>query len=397
TLVATPWLYGATTAWTIELVSGTLMLVLALWVASLLVDRRWPMVPRALVIIAFLILLQGWWMVGNARAVYDSTFGLFAPVRPFLPNATGSVDYVISFAWMLRATLLLGVICLVAEIAQRPLWLLRLWYAIAIAGGSIALLGLIQKGTGAEMIFWQPAAPADVTTFFASYYYHANAGALLNLALPVIAGLALWTVARSARTVPRTVAAMTLLIVVIAVFSNTSRMAQAIGVIIMVVLLAAVTRPAIRMIARAEKRTLVVGVFIVLLTVLAIGQAAHLDKPLGRWQQFTEQMPVDGRWGANRVAWSAVGDAGSFGFGPGSFRAVFPHYQEAFKGQVRGTWRFLHNDYLQTLLEWGWVGSALVAALFFGGIGIAIRSYLRAHRWSNRQHSLERGQGIAKI
>ncbi len=388
TLVATPWLYGATTAWTIELVSGMLMLVLAIWLASFLVDRRWPMVPRGLASIALLILLQGWWMVANAHAVYDSTFGVFAPVRPILQNAAGSVDYVISFGWMLRATILLGVVCVVAEIAQRPVWLLRLWCAIAIAGGSIALLGLIQKGTGAQMIFWQPAAPADAKTFFATYYYHANAGALLNLALPVIAGLALWTVARSARTVPRTVSATTLLIVVIAVFSNTSRMAQAVGVLIMITLLAAVIRPTVKIIARAEKRTLVVGVLIVAGTVLAIAQAAHLDKPIARWQQFTRQMPVDARWAANRAAWNAVGDAGAFGFGSGSFRAVFPHYQQALKARLQGTWRFLHNDYLQTLLEWGWVGSALSAALFFGGIGIAVRSYLHAKRWSNRQRLL---------
>ena len=388
TLVAAPWLYGATKAWTIELVSGMLVFVLAIWLASFLVDRRWPMVPRGLASIALLILLQGWWMVANAHAVYDSTFGVFAPVRPLLQNAAGSVDYVISFGWMLRATILLGVICMVAEIAQRPVWLLRLWGAIAIAGGSIALLGLIQKGTGAQMIFWQLAAPADAKTFFATYYYHANAGALMNLALPVIAGLALWTVARSARAVPRAVSATTLLIVVVAVFSNTSRMAQAVGVLIMITLLAAVIRPAVKIIAHAEKRTLVVGVLIVAVTVLAIAQAAHLDKPIARWQQFTRQMPVDARWAANRAAWNAVGDAGLFGFGPGSFRTVFPHYQQALKAQLQGTWRFLHNDYLQTLLEWGWVGSALVAALFFGGIGIAIRSYLRAQRWSNRQRLL---------
>ena len=388
TLVAAPWLYGVTTAWAIELVSGMLGLVLAIWVASLLLDRRWPMVPRTLVVLAGLILLQGWWMVVNAHAIYDPTFRLFAPLAAFLPSAPGSADYVLSFTWMLRATVLLGVVCLVAEIAQRPVWLLRLWYALAIAGGSIALLGLVQKGTGAQMIFWQPAAPADAKTFFATYYYHANAGAFLNLVLPAIAGLALWTVARSARNFPRTVSATTLLIVVMAVFSNTSRMAQAVGVLIMMALVAAVVRPAARIIARAEKRTLLVGVLLVAVTALAIAQAAQLDKPLVRWQEFTKQMPVDARWAANRAALSAVGDSALFGFGPGSFRAVFPHYQQAFKGRLQGSWRFLHDDYLQTLLEWGWIGSALIAALFFGGIVIAVRSYLRGQRWSKRQRLL---------
>lgn len=385
TLVAAPWLYGATTAWAIELVNGMLGLVLALWVASLLVDRRWPMVPRGLVVIVGLILLQGWWMVVNAQAIYDSTFRVFAPAHAILPNVAGSADFALSFAWMLRATALLGVVCLVAELAQRPVWLLRLWYTLAIGGGSIATLGLLQKATGAEMIFWQRAFPWEVKTFFATYFYHSNAGAFLNLALPVTAGLALWTVARSAGPFARSVWATTFLIVAIAVLSNTSRMAQAVGLLLVLALGVASIRPAAKIIARMEKRALIAGVGIVALTVFAIAQASHLDKPLARWQQFAEQLPVDARWAANSAAFGAIGDAGAFGFGPGSFRAIFPHYQQAFKGQLRGTWRFLHDDYLQTLLEWGWIGSTLIAALFFGGIGIGIRNHLRPEDWSTRQ------------
>ena len=96
-------------------------------------------------------------------------------------------------------------------------------------------------------------------------------------------------------------------------------------------------------------------------------------------------MPVDARWPANRAAFSAVGDSGPLGFGPGSFQAFFPHYQQTMSDEVPGTWRFLHDDYLQTFLEWGWVGSALIAALFFGGIGMGIRSYRGAQEWSTRQ------------
>jgi hypothetical protein len=67
---------------------------------------------------------------------------------------------------------------------------------------------------------------------------------------------------------------------------------------------------------------------------------------------------------------------------------VFPHYQHVFGNQPPGTWRFLHQDYLQTILEWGWTGSALAAGLFFGGIAIAIRHYRNAATWSTRQRIL---------
>jgi O-Antigen ligase len=388
TLVIAPWLYGGTTAWSIELIDGLLGLALGIWIISLLLEWRWPLVPRGLAVITALILIQGWWMVANAQAIYDTRFGIFASVHPIVANVAGSKDYVLSFAWMLRATVLLGAVCLVAEMAQRPVWLLRLWYAVAIAGGSMAALGLAQKATGARMIFWQPPVYPPLDNFFATFFYHANAGAFLNLVLPVVAGLALWTVARRAHPFARTVWATVLLLVLIAVLSNTSKVAQAVGLLIVMVLVAAVLRPAVRIVARMEKPQLLIGVFVVALAAVAIAQAAHLDKPLARWQDLTRQLPSDERWTVDRVAFGALGETGLFGFGPGTFRSIFPHYQMAAPDLTEGAWRFLHNDHLQTILEWGWLGSVVIGALFFGGMGIAIRNYLRREDWSNRQRIL---------
>ena len=130
-------------------------------------------------------------MVLNAKSIYDSEFSLFAPLRNFAPPLAGSVDYANSAAWMVRGALLLGTILFVSDLSQSSRWLLRLWYVIGLVGGSISFLGLLQKATGAQMIFWQPAPPPQygVTTFFATYFYHGNAGAFLNLVWPLSAGL----------------------------------------------------------------------------------------------------------------------------------------------------------------------------------------------------------------
>src|SRR6476620_3182348 len=130
TLIAAPWFYGGTTAWAIELTNGLLGLVLVFWLASLAVDRRWPMVPRELVIITALILILGWWMVLNAHAIYDKGFGVFVSIDALFPQLAGSSDYVLSIAMMVRVTLLAGAILFTAEMAQRPVWLVRLWYTV---------------------------------------------------------------------------------------------------------------------------------------------------------------------------------------------------------------------------------------------------------------------------
>lgn len=390
TIVVAPWLYGGTTAWSIELITATLGLILLIWAISFILERRLPALPRTLVTLTGFILFLGWWMVVNAWGIYDSTFRNFVLIPQLAPSLPGAVDQVVALAWMCRLTALLGVVLFTADLARRPAWLLRLWYAVGSAGGSIALLGLIQKGTGAKMIFWQPSVlwNNDAYPIFATFFYHANAGAYLNLILPVVGGLAVWVYARGPAPVARAVWFAVLILICLGIVSNTSRMAQIVSAVLLLAMIALIARPAARMIARIEKRVLVVGAIVVLLTLVAIGQAAQLHITLGRWQSFAQQIPIDSRWLADRAALGAVGDANWIGFGPGSFRTIFRHYEERYGNGLQGTWRFLHEDYLQTLLEWGWVGSALIAALFFGGIAIAARNYFKAEDWSSRQRIL---------
>jgi len=43
-------------------------------------------------------------------------------------------------------------------------------------------------------------------------------------------------------------------------------------------------------------------------------------------------------------------------------------------------WRFLHEDYLQTLMEWGWAGGMFWALVFFGGIATGIQNLRRQEK-----------------
>src|SRR4029077_16458182 len=92
---------------------------------------------------------------------------------------------------------------------------------------------------------------------------------------------------------------------------------------------------------------------------------------LGRWQRTAQEIGSGTLLGtrllAQQAAWGAVPDAGMLGFGPGCFQVMFPHYTAYLGDRIEGIWRYLHADYLQTLLEWGILGSALWAVIFFGG------------------------------
>jgi hypothetical protein len=381
------WAYGGTTSWSIHLMETLLAGVLLLWVIELLLSRRRPRFPRFLLFLLIALLAIGGWMALNAGAVLDTDFRVFVPLAKFVPRVPGSVDYALSAAWMIRVVLLSGTILFVADLSQDKRALLHLCYAIGFVAGSTALLGLLQKATGAPMIFWQSSPEGPIKTFFATFYYHGNAGAFLNLALPLTAGLALRTFTASSGSNIRALCAACFVLCLASVAANTSRMAQFVGLLIVIALGWRLGPGVLRRLSRTERKAALSGGAAFLFVLVALAQASHLDQPLGRWQKLTEYIPQDARWLAARVAISILPKAGAVGFGPGTFRVLFPIYNNAHDPPVPGFWRFLHEDYLQTFLEWGWLGSALWGLLLFGGMVFAIRNLrrARARHWSHRR------------
>jgi O-antigen ligase len=181
------------------------------------------------------------------------------------------------------------------------------------------------------------------------------------------------------------------IVTIAGVLANTSRMAQLVALVLLVVIGSYFGPKLLKKLSGAQKSVAVAGGLAVALALIALAQATHLEQPLSRWQSVGERIPNDARWQASRMALGVVPSAGLFGFGPGTFRVVFPGYNAASTNLIPGTWRFLHQDYLQTILEWGWVGSILWALLFFGGIAISIVSYKRYARaeWTPRRLVLQ--------
>lgn len=396
-LVYAPWAYGATTAPTIATTNWLLAAVLSFWVVDLVVNRRWPRLPPLLMWLVALLLILGSWMAINASGIWDAEFSSFVPLAKPAPRLPGSVEYALSVAMMVRVALLLGVSLFVVDLAQSDRWLLRLWYAIGAIGASVALVGLLQKATGAKMIFWQRPPWHGSRNFFATYYYHANAGAYLNIILPALIGLALRAFGTSGKPWSRAIWLTASVITLMAVVANTSRMSQAIAAVLIAAIAWTLGPKILRRLSRAEKNVALGGAAAILVALVAVAQASHLEQPLQRWQGGN--VSADARWLAATVALQSLGKAGLFGFGPGAFRAAFPGLNEEAGDITSGYWRFLHQDYLQTLLEWGWLGGVLWAGVLFGAIVAAIRSYRspQSRDWAPRRRLFVLLSAIALI
>jgi hypothetical protein len=179
-------------------------------------------------------------------------------------------------------------------------------------------------------------------------------------------------------------------LIIAGILANTSRVAQLIALLLLVAICLRFGPALLRKVWRTEKGIALAGTIAILLALIALAQATHLEQPLSRWQSLGERIPNDARWQASRVAVGALSDIGLFGFGPATFRVVFPFYNGVAVQPVQNIWRFLHEDYLQTALEWGGLGSALWALLFFGGIAVGIRSYKQyAPDWTPRRRLLQ--------
>ena len=167
-------------------------------------------------------------------------------------------------------------------------------------------------------------------------------------------------------------------------------MAQVVALVLLIIIGCVLVRGCFED-TRTKKSVAIAGALAFILALIALAQATHLEQPLSRWQSVSEQIPADARWQASRVALGALPGAGFFGFGPGTFRVVFPGYNIESGHAVPGSWKVEHEDYLQTLLEWGWLENSLWALLFFGGIAVGILSYNRyaTRDWMPRRRVMQ--------
>jgi O-antigen ligase len=377
-LIYAPWAYGCTTTWTIDLANYLVWSCGGICLMGWLWERYRPRLPVAPLLCLVLIVFQGFWMWFNAVAEYDTSYWQFIFLSPPFPDFPGSWNKAATLHAFQGLVSLTIAFLITSDLVSDRIWRQRLWTTIGLAAVSMILFGLAQRAFHAPSIFWLKENTGN--TFFATYRYHANAGAYLNLTWPILAILTVEAWQGKETYVSRALWLGALLLGLSACFINVSRGASGITLLLVV--------PAVLAFRTFFREQLVflpskIGVvWLVLLSVfiavLILGGPIYQAQ--GRWEQIEHQINTDNpRLLVDQATFKMIPLAGYFGFGPGTFSTMFPYFSGYLGNALRGFWVDAHEDYLQTLVEYGYVGTALWSFLFFGGLAKVIRGSFNRH------------------
>jgi O-antigen ligase len=233
--------------------------------------------------------------------------------------------------------------------------------AIAVFGISLSIFGIALKFLGVGVI---PFTKSPCNTFFGTYVYHAHAAAFLNLCWPA----SLVFVIRSMygyQPLARAVWINGFLLTFVALFVNISKFGHLMALPGLIFALIVLRKGMPPREARVPPSVLVV------IGLLLLGGVVTFAFPLAavsvrRWDEVL-QMGMGGRPILYDVAISIIRVYPWWGTGAGTFHIVFPFFTGHLGNQMPGLFSHAHQDYLQTIVEWGLPGALLWFALVGGG------------------------------
>jgi|GEM_PF-361154 len=371
-----PLAFGGTTFWTRTVIDWLLAHAFLLWGCVLVLERRIPKVSPVLASVLALLVLLGTMQWINPQSIVNPYTFDTEPCEDHLPWLPGTVDAKTS-GWVLLhlLALLLGGLVL-RDGLSKPSVRWFLFRVVALAGLTIALLGINQKSVGTDTMLWGIRHPYE-ENFFAAFRYHGNAASFLNLSWP--AALAVWIRSRLVRpgSLISSLDLCVFLVIFGAIFVNSSK-AGLLMAPLGLILAGWIFRRELFVATTSRAGVFVLSGFLAILAVIAVLPGLVLK--VSKWRELiTEGQTLHGRLDAQRACLLAIEDTGPYGSGAGTFRYVFPPYQNQIEG-LAGYWEQAHQDGFQTLIEWGWLGFTAWAVLFAGAMLLLWRRLSEASR-----------------
>jgi hypothetical protein len=382
-----PNLLGTAGLWLLMLLSATLPLFLGgvselgdlwfhtlgwcavvLWGCGLFQHRRIPSVSPWVAVPLGTALLLGTLGALNAEFTYDGPFSGFtaAAVKGWLPS---TVDASASLAALRHWALLGALFCMSSDFCAERTQSNLYRNCLTAAGLAQIVVALGQRLSDARSIMgggWGEQLP-----FFGTFMYPGSAGAYLNLLLP------LFCLHLFGKTQRPLVGIAGLSGLGVAIFWNTSRLSSLVGICSGILLVLSLAWVAWQ---NAEREKMRAALFLrlhslrpVLFSAVLVGGLALMVFPVPplfeKWRllpaQWNSSYP---RFEAMKACLEICRDAGAWGFGAGTFGAVFPHYAQEMAVSARGVWRHAHCDYLEWFIEWGFLGFLLWSFLPVGAL-----------------------------
>jgi hypothetical protein len=370
-----PLAYGCTRPETLPTLFVLLGAAIVLGALGFLADKGFSAVPPLAWICVGAILLQGWWMTWNPVPIPTGA------ENGASPDFTAEAIHQLSFNSMLATSFLLGaflVLCGQLKSASLARFVLR---AAAFSGVLISVAGIVLKLGGKPLMlyFWKPE-DTDWNTF-AFYRYHANAGAFLNLVWPLILVFARRAYSPGSPSLGKIAWTLAAFACGTALLLNASKSALIIGFLVL-------PWPFLTWLTTL-RGTKLIGLSISALLLVAAG--LFLSSKLANESAF-QRMTVhsdlsesaDGRLEAYHQYLDTLPALGIFGVGPGLFQVAFPYQYSRLRNMREGLREYAHEDYLQTVIEWGWPGTLWWSLLVGGGLYRAAGSYRQRERFASK-------------
>jgi O-antigen ligase len=389
-LIFTPLAFATVQTWAISVMELVCTLMVVVWLIGFALDgaRLRLRFPLGLPVILF---------VGLASAqLFPHLLG--GDIASGSDNALLKVATTSVFAtktWFMKLLCYTGLyLCLVNTLTSRR-QIARVLVAIVVIGFGVSSLGLLQRVGGTDKVFWLIEMHPKKTGFMATFINENHFAGYMELVIPITMAFVLRYLFRLKKSGWRKLLASddlykmivfsilaTVMIVSLAVSRSRGGFVGFVSSLFLITILLVSRR-------FHRRRAWVIAVVLTLsfLMLAWVGLKDVLREwetlgHIGKEHSFLRRMEI------TRATWRAAQDYPVWGSGLGTFETVFPKYgtlrfeEDSGARSILVTTPHAENDYVQTLLEMGWLGLSvglLGAVLFFR---IAIVTYLTRRRSS---------------
>ncbi|WP_200391085.1 O-antigen ligase family protein [Roseibacillus ishigakijimensis] len=272
------------------------------------------------------------------------------------------------------------------------------------------MIGFFHKALGAETVWWIDDPYSRASYFFAPFIYHANAGAFLNLCLPLAMGLMFAEMGDPARRSFQMVWTIVSVIILAGVLATASKGAVLVTLLLIPLMLIWNGKRVLFALneffsdkrRRLERMIFTVFVWLFATTLVILG----IENSIKRWEGFLMAFAENSETSmtsrqemmALMVRMSGPEEGSWHGFGPGSFPHLVPYFTVTPEGEenpiAKGRWHHGHSDPLQTLVEWGYLGAAGWFLLGVGALACGLWIIFR-YKLPRHEQPLVRGMMVS--